>query len=301
MLYGLDIGGTKIELAVFNQQQQLITSTRIPTPTESYNTFLSCIEQLVNNMDNELSVQGKVGIGIPGFIHPGTGLAQCANVPCTNGKPLQADLEKILKRPVKIENDANCFALSEAIGGAGDDSGTVLGLILGTGFGGGIVMEKKLHDGENNLAGEVGHTPLPWRVFQLAGDDFPIVQCGCGMHGCLDSYLSGRGLELIYQHFSKQPLKGKEIVDLYRSSDATAKKAIDVYCELLASSLGSLINTLDPGSIVLGGGLSNFSELYQLLPPLLPKYALNNGQLPDIKKAVFGDSGGVRGAAMLNI
>ncbi|MRI32331.1 N-acetylglucosamine kinase [Endozoicomonas sp. OPT23] len=301
MLYGLDIGGTKIELAVFNEQQQAITSKRIPTPTDSYDTFLSSIQQLISDMDAELSVKGKVGIGIPGFINPSTGLVQCANVPCTNGKPLQADLERVLERPIKIENDANCFALSEAVGGAGDNAGTVLGLILGTGFGGGIVMDKKLHDGENNLAGEVGHTPLPWRVFQLTGDDFPIVQCGCGMHGCLDSYLSGRGLELIYQYYSKETRKGKGIVELYRNNDTVAKKSVDTYCELLASSLGALTNTLDPGAIVFGGGLSNFSELYELVPPLLKKYALSNGKLPEIKKAVFGDSGGVRGAAMLNI
>ncbi len=301
MLYGLDIGGTKIELAVFDEHQQSITSKRIPTPTDSYDAFLGSISQLITDMDKELSTHGKVGMGIPGFINPNSSLAQCANVPCTNGKPLQTDLEKILERPVKIENDANCFALSEAIGGAGDDVGTVLGLILGTGFGGGIVIDKKLHGGENNLAGEVGHTPLPWRVFQLASDDFPIVQCGCGMHGCLDTYLSGRGLELIYQYYSKQTLKGKDIVALYRNGGETANKAVQIYCELLASSLGSLINTLDPGTIVLGGGLSNFSELYELVPPLLSKYALNNGQLPAIKKAVFGDSGGVRGAAMLNL
>ncbi|WP_062270085.1 N-acetylglucosamine kinase [Endozoicomonas arenosclerae] len=300
MLYGLDIGGTKMELAVFDHEHNKLASKRVPTPTDSYDAFENAIKELVLETDRELNTRGSVGLGIPGFINPDTGKAQCANVPCANNQNLQVDLELILDRPIKIENDANCFALSEAIGGAGDGFSTVFGVILGTGCGGGLYINGKLHNGRNNLAGEWGHTPLPYHVFKLAGDDFPIVQCGCGMQGCLDNYLSGRGLELAYKHVAGEALPGKDIVQLFRRHDTQAERAVEIYCELLASGLGAMINILDPGVIVLGGGLSNFDELYELVPPLLEKYTLNIGQLPEIRKAEFGDAGGVRGAAMLN-
>ncbi|MGI9282244.1 MAG: N-acetylglucosamine kinase [Endozoicomonas sp.] len=300
MLYGLDIGGTKMELAVFDHEHNKLASKRVPTPTDSYDAFKNAIRELVLETDRELNTRGSVGIGIPGFINPDTGKAQCANVPCANNQNLKVDLELILDRPIKIENDANCFALSEALGGAGDGISTVFGVILGTGCGGGLYINGKLHNGRNNLAGEWGHTPLPYHVFKLAGDDFPIVQCGCGMQGCLDNYLSGRGLELAYKHVAGEALPGKDIVQLFRRHDTQAERAVEIYCELLASGLGAMINILDPGAIVLGGGLSNFDELYELVPPLLEKYTLNIGQLPEIHKAKFGDAGGVRGAAMLN-
>lgn len=300
MLYGLDIGGTKMELAVFDHEQNKLTSKRIPTPTNSYDAFKNAIRDLVQETDKEFNTKGTIGIGIPGFIDPDTQTACCANVPCTNNKPLQKDLEEVLERPVKIENDANCFTLSEAMGGAGNDFSTVFGVILGTGCGGGLYLDGKLYSGRNNLAGEWGHTPLPYHVFKLAGDDFPIVQCGCGLTGCIDNYLSGRGLELMYKHLSGTALPGKEIISLYRSEDSIAQQALNNYCELVASGLGAMINILDPGVIVLGGGLSNVDELYELIPPLLNKYALGVGKMPEIRKAEFGDSGGVRGAAMLN-
>ncbi len=299
MLYGLDIGGTKIELTAFEGNNSLFTK-RMPTPTESYTEFKAAIKQLVTETDQELNSRGTIGIGIPGFIEPDTGKARCANVPCTNDKLLQCDLELTLDRPVKIENDANCFTLSEAKGGAADGFNSVFGVILGTGCGGGFYFNNKLYTGRNNLAGEWGHTPLPYRVFEIAGENFPIVKCGCGLKGCHDNYLSGRGLELIYKYLTDESKKGKEIVQAYRRHDPDAAKTVEIYCELLASGLGGMINTFDPGVIVLGGGLSNFDELYELIPPLLEKYTLKAGKLPEIRKAVFGDSGGVRGAAMLN-
>lgn len=299
MFYGLDIGGTKIELTAFEDNTSLFTK-RVPTPTESYTEFKAAIKELVMETDQKLNSRGTIGIGIPGFIAPDTGKAQCANVPCTNDKPLQCDLELILDRPIKIENDANCFTLSEARGGAAEGFSSVFGVILGTGCGGGFYLNNSLYTGSNNLAGEWGHTPLPYHVFELAGPSFPIVPCGCGLRGCIDNYLSGRGLELIYKYLTDDVKCGKDIVQAYRRHDQGAAKTVEIYCELLASSLGSMINTFDPGVIVLGGGLSNFEELYELIPPLLKKYTLKTSALPEIRKAVFGDSGGVRGAAMLN-
>lgn len=299
MLYGLDIGGTKTELCAFDNNQ-CVFSKRVSTPTDSYTAFQATIKQLVTEADTTLSYKGTIGIGIPGYIEPLSGRARCSNVPCTNGKPLHDDLERILKRPVKIENDANCFVLSEAIGGAGDGLDSVFGVILGTGCGGGLFLNGKLYTGHNNLAGEWGHTPLPYSVFEIASKDLPIVQCGCGLYGCLDNYLSGRGATLIYHHLTGSMKEGKSIVQAYRQHQTHAVQTVKIYCELLASGLASMVNTLDPSMIVLGGGLSNFDELYTLLPPLIKKYTLKTGKLPDIRKAVYGDSSGVRGAAMLH-
>ena len=301
MLYGLDIGGTKMELAVFDNDQNKVSSKRVTTPTDCYRSFKDAIKELVLETDKEFNTHGSLGVGIPGFLNPATGKAHCANIPCANDQPLKSDLELILDRCVKIENDANCFALSEAIGGAGHESKAVLGVILGTGVGGGIVLNKKLHTGHNNLAGELGHTPLPYHLYQLVTDDFPIVNCGCGMKGCVDNYLSGRGLETIYKYCSDTKLPAKEIVQLYRRQEDHAEKAVQIFNELLASHLGALINIIDPGVIVLGGGLSNFDEIYEHIPSLLSKYTLGNSELPELRKACFGDSGGVRGAAMLNL
>lgn len=300
MLYGLDIGGTKIELAAYNDRHEKVFSKRIPTPTDSYDNFRQAICSLVTDTDQQLNTHGCVGIGIPGFIEPDTAKAIIANIPCANGQHLQTDLEVALNRLVKIENDANCFTLSEALGGAGSGFDTVFGVILGTGCGGGLYLQEKIYTGRNNLAGEWGHTPLPFQTFELGGANFPIVDCGCGLRGCLDNYLSGRGLEIIYKHIAKQTCNGKEIVQLYRQNDAHAKNAVTLYAELLACGLGSITNVLDPGVIVLGGGLSNFDELYDIVPSLMKKYTLSIGELPEIRKALFGDAGGARGAAMLN-
>ena len=300
MLYGLDIGGTKVELSVFDHRQKKITSKRVSTPTESYDEFKKAIKELVLSTDAELNTRGCIGIGIPGFIDPDTSRATFANIACANGKYLQSDLEFILDRPVKIENDANCFTLSETLGGAADGFQSVFGVIIGTGCGGGLYLNSKLYQGRNSLAGEWGHTPLPVHVFELAGTSFPIVSCGCGLQGCLDNYLSGRGMELIHKHFTGTTIDAREIVQLYRHNDEEAERAVQTFCELLACGLGSMINILDPGVIVVGGGLSNFDEIYELVPPLLKKYTMTISKLPEIRKAAFGDSGGARGAALLN-
>lgn len=299
MLFGLDIGGTKIELSAFDDTTCVFTR-RIPTPTESYTAFKDNIKEIIMDADREAGCRGSVGVGVPGFIESSSGKASCCNIPCANGQVLQRDLELVLERPVKVENDANCFTLSEVTGGAANGFKSVFGVILGTGCGGGLYLDGKLYTGRNNRAGEWGHTPLPYSVFKLAGNDFPIITCGCGLKGCLDNYLSGRGLELIYTYKAGDVKKGVDIIQAYRECDYHAVGAVEIYCELLASGLGGMVNTIDPEVIILGGGVSNFDELYELLPPLLSRYTLKTGQLPKIKKAVFGDSGGTRGAAMLN-
>ena len=300
MLYGLDIGGTKMELVAYDHKHEKAYSKRIDTPADSYETFKSTIHSLVTETDNRFDTRGCIGIGIPGLIEPDSSKALVANIPEANGKNLQADLEFILDRPVKIENDANCFTLSEAIGGAGEGFDSVFGVILGTGCGGGLYLKNKLYAGKNNLAGEWGHTPLPFHAMELGGVDFPILDCGCGLRGCLDNYLSGRGLENIYQHYAGEKRTGKEIVQLYRHHDDHAEHTVNIFSELLACGLGSMTNVLDPGVIVLGGGLSNFDDLYDIVPPLMKKYTLKIGRLPEVRKACFGDAGGARGAAMLN-
>ena len=299
MLYGLDIGGTKIELAAFHNNHQILTR-RVATPTHCYHAFKSTIQTLVFETDTELKTRGTVGIGLPGIIDPISLKSYCANIPCANNQNLIADLEFVLDRPVRIENDANCFILSESHGGSAAGFNTALGIILGTGCGGGLYINGKLHKGRNNTAGEWGHVPLPYNIYDIGGKDFPIIECGCGRKGCLDSYLSARGLELLHQHYFDTQLTAKDIINTYQQQNNEAIKTVHVYCELLACSLASLVNTMDPDIVVVGGGLSNFDNLYQLLPDLLDKYTLPLNRLPEIRKAIYGDSSGVRGAALLN-
>lgn len=299
MLYGLDIGGTKIELSAFDQGDHVLTE-RIATPTHCYHSFKNSIRTLVNDADKILKTRGSVGIGIPGVINPNSLKAFCANIPCTHNRDLVADLEFTLDRPISIENDANCFTLSEALGGAGNNFETVLGIILGTGCGGGFYARGSLLKGCNNMVGEWGHCPLPYNIFDIAGSDFPIEECGCGRMGCLESYLSARGMENLHKHYCSENLRASDIVTAFQQKDAKAIKTVEVYCELLASSLASLIKILDPHVIVLGGGLSNFDDLYRLLPKYLNKYCLPQTGIPKIRKAIYGDTSGVRGAALLN-
>ncbi|PJE78366.1 N-acetyl-D-glucosamine kinase [invertebrate metagenome] len=299
MLYGLDIGGTKIEFVAYDKQKKCL-SQQVRTPTNDYDVFKETLSQLITSADKQFNEPGTIGIGLPGFVDPDTDLVYCANVPCLNNRSLAKDLGQYLRRPVKIENDANCFVLSEATGGSASNYRSAFGIILGTGCGGGFMIDGQLHQGSRCLAGEWGHTPLPFHVYQIAGQDFPIIPCSCGLKGCLDNYLSGRGLATIYNYYSHHHLTGKEVISAYYQKDSAAIKSIDVYCELLACSLSTVINTVDPDIIVVGGGLSNFSELYQRIPPLLEKYTIKSGHIPDFSPASFGSEGGARGAAMLN-
>lgn len=300
MLYGFDIGGTKIELAVFNEKLELQYSERVDTPKESYEQWLDTIVNLVNKADEKFGVKGTVGLGIPGFVNHETGIAEITNIRVADNKPILKDLSERLEREVRAENDANCFALSEAWDKENQHHPSVLGLILGTGFGGGLVFNGKIHSGKTGMAGELGHLQLNYHALKLLGwDKAPIYDCGCGNRACLDTYLSGRGFEMLYRDLNGESLTAKEIIQRFYAGDKSAVKFVDLFIELCAISIGNIITAVDPHLIVLGGGLSNFDYLYEALPKALPAHLMRSAKVPDIKKAKYGDSGGVRGAAAL--
>lgn len=297
--YGLDIGGTKIELAVFDRELNQLYSERVNTPTQDYQQWLQSIATLVKHADERFNIQGKVGLGLPGFVNHESNLAITPNIPAANGKPILSDLSQLLDREVRAENDANCFALSESWAPENREYSHVLGLILGTGFGGGLVFNGKIHSGSLGMAGEVGHMQLNYHALTILGDNPPIFNCGCGNKACLDSYISGRGFELLYQHFYNNKLTAKTIIEHFYAQDKSAVEFVKRFIELAAASISNIITILDPDIIVLGGGLSNFTHLYDALPKALPKYLLGNAKIPLLKQAKYGDSGGVRGAAAL--
>ena len=300
MLYGLDIGGTKIELAVFNSQLEKQYSERVETPKTSYDDWLNAIFNLVKKADEKFGCKGSVGLGIPGFVNQSTGIAEITNIRVADNKPILRDLSALLEREVRAENDANCFALSEAWDAENTQYPSVLGLILGTGFGGGFVLNGKIHSGQTGMAGELGHLQLNYHALKLLGwDNAPIYQCGCGNIACLDTYLSGRGFEMLYRDLKGESLSAKDIIQCFYAGDKSAVDFVGVFIELAAISIGNIITAFDPHLIVLGGGLSNFDYLYEALPKALPAHLMRTAKVPVIKKAKYGDSGGVRGAAAL--
>ena len=300
MLYGLDIGGTKIELAVFNSQLEKQYSERVETPKTSYEDWLNAIVNSVKKADEKFGCKGSVGLGIPGFVNQSSGIAEITNIRVADNKPILRDLSALLGREVRAENDANCFALSEAWDAENAQYPSVLGLILGTGFGGGFVINGKIHSGQTGMAGELGHLQLNYHALKLLGwDNAPIYQCGCGNIACLDTYLSGRGFEMLYRDLKGESLSAKDIIQRFYSEDKSAVDFVGVFIELAAISIGNIITAFDPHLIVLGGGLSNFDYLYEALPKALPAHLMRTAKVPVIKKAKYGDSGGVRGAAAL--
>ena len=300
MLYGLDIGGTKIELAVFNSQLEKQYSERVETPKTSYEDWLNAIFNLVKKADEKFGCKGSVGLGIPGFVNQSSGIAEITNIRVADNKPILRDLSALLGREVRAENDANCFALSEAWDAENTQYPSVLGLILGTGFGAGFVLNGKIHSGQTGMAGELGHLQLNYHALKLLGwDNAPIYQCGCGNIACLDTYLSGRGFEMLYRDLKGESLSAKDIIQRFYSEDKSAVDFVGVFIELAAISIGNIITAFDPHLIVLGGGLSNFDYLYEALPKALPAHLMRTAKVPVIKKAKYGDSGGVRGAAAL--
>ncbi|MBN6069139.1 N-acetylglucosamine kinase [Aggregatibacter actinomycetemcomitans] len=300
MLYGLDIGGTKIELAVFNSQLEKQYRERVETPKTSYEDWLNTIADLVKKADEKFGGKGSVGLGIPGFVNQTTGIAEITNIRVADNKPILCDLSAILEREVRAENDANCFALSEAWDAENAEYPSVLGLILGTGFGGGFVLNGKIHSGQTGMAGELGHLQLNYHALKLLGwDKAPIYDCGCGNKACLDTYLSGRGFEMLYRDLKGEALSAKEIIQRFYAGDKSAVDFVGVFVELAAISIGNIITAFDPHLIVLGGGLSNFDYLYGALSKALPPHLMRSAKVPVIKKAKYGDSGGVRGAAAL--
>ncbi|MEZ9232729.1 N-acetylglucosamine kinase [Vibrio amylolyticus] len=301
MYYGFDMGGTKIEFGAFDQNLERVATERVPTPTEDYSLLVKTIADLVKKYDQQFNCEGKIGLGFPGMEDADDGTVLTVNVPAAKGQPLRVDLEKTLGRSVKVENDANCFALSEAWDEELKDEQSVMGLILGTGFGGGLIYDGKVFGGRNNVAGEIGHTRLPIDAWFHLGENAPLLDCGCGKKGCLDNYLSGRGFELLYEHYYGEKKKAVEIIKANESGDANAVEHVDRFMELLAICFANIFSANDPHVVALGGGLSNFDLIYEEMPKRVPKYLLSVAKCPKIIKAKHGDSGGVRGAAFLNI
>ncbi|MCG3145951.1 MAG: Fructokinase [Gammaproteobacteria bacterium] len=295
MRIGVDLGGTKIELIALEDDGRLLTRTRVDTPREGYRAVLEAIVALVHAAESELQRRGTIGIGMPGVISPATGLVKNANSVCLNGQPFDRDIAAALQREVRVANDANCFALSEATDGAGAGVEVVFGAILGTGVGGGVVVRGGLLTGPNAIAGEWGHNPLPWPNSQ----ELPGPQCYCGKRGCIETFCSGPGLVRDLAANAQPTLTAREVVAAAEQGGALADQAVQRYEERLAKSLASVVNVIDPHVIVLGGGLSNVRRLYHTLPRLIPKYAFSDRICTPIVPARYGDASGVRGAAWL--
>jgi fructokinase len=279
---GIDLGGTKIEALALDSAGREAFRKRIPTPRGDYGATISAVQSLVREIG-----EGSVGIGIPGAESRATGLIKNANSTWLIGKPLAKDLEAALSRPVRLENDANCFALSEAVDGAAKGASVVFGVILGTGVGGGIVVDGKVIRGANAIAGEWGHNALP----QPGGQDLPLRPCYCGRAGCIETYLSGPGLSRDHEQVTGERLAPEQAV--------LHEKTMARYEERLARALAAVINVLDPDVIVLGGGMSNVARLYTQVPRLWGRHVFSDRVATRLVPPVHGDSSGVRGAAWL--
>ena len=292
MRIGIDLGGTKIEAICLAADGQEIARQRMASPQGDYQATIQAIVDLVGQIEQSEHPEASIGMGIPGTISPASGLVKNANSTWLIGKPLHEDLSAALGRPVKLANDANCFALSESVDGAGKDASIVFGVILGTGVGGGVVIKGDIISGPNSIAGEWGHNPLPW----MAEDERPGAACYCGKTGCIETFLNGAGLSNDYGSKSKT---AEEIAALADQGDDAATLAISLYAERLARALASVINVIDPDIIILGGGLSNIEKLYELVPSLWQKWAFSDELSTRLVKNQHGDSSGVRGAAWL--
>lgn len=295
MRIGIDLGGTKTELIALDESGNELHRERVPTPSQSYDEIVRTLAGLVERAESKLRQKGTVGIGVPGAISPATGLIKNANTVCLIGQPLDRDLEKILLRPVRIANDANCFTLSEATDGAAAGAAVVFGVIIGTGTGGGIVVHGHLLTGPNSIAGEWGHNPLPWPDAQ----EWPGPLCYCGKRGCIETFLSGPGLRRDHFEVTGEDLPAQEIVSLAEEENAAAEASLRRYENRMARGLASVINVLDPDVIVLGGGVSNVQRLYENVPRLWQEFAFSDRVDTRLVQAKFGDSSGVRGAAWL--
>ena len=295
MQIGIDLGGTKTEAIALATDSVVTARRRVPTPRE-YDGTLDALVRLVGELESETGRSGTVGVGIPGVVTRGTGLVKNANSTWLNGRPLQADLESRLARPVRVANDANCFALSEASDGAGRGHDTVFGVILGTGVGGGIAIGRRIHDGPNQIAGEWGHNPLPW----MTDEERAFAQeCYCGKTGCIETFLSGPGFERDYVRRSGPSRSSRDIVRAAAGGDADAIEALRRYKDRLARALAGVINILDPDIVVLGGGMSNLPELAPSVSTLLPRHVFSDTVQTVVAPNLHGDSSGVRGAAWL--
>lgn len=290
---GIDLGGTKIEGIALDDRDHELVRRRIATPAGDYEAIVRAVAELARSLEEATGSQGTVGIGHPGAISPATGLVKNANSVVLNGRPLDEDLSAALGRPVRLANDADCFALSEATDGAAVGADVVFAVILGTGVGGGIVVHGALLSGPNGIAGEWGHNPLPWP----RADELPGPACYCGLHGCVETYLSGPAMERDYSE--GRELSSREIVRRAEAGGDRAIAVMDRYVDRLARSLAVVINIVDPNVVVLGGGMSNIDVLYERIPQMWDRYVFSDRVDTRLVKALHGDSSGVRGAARL--
>ncbi|RWR00622.1 fructokinase [[Pantoea] beijingensis] len=298
MRIGIDLGGTKTEVIALSSEGLELFRHRIATPRDDYRKTLEAIAGLIRLAEEKTGQQGSIGLGIPGTLSPFTRKVKNANSTWLNGQPLDKDLAALLQREVRVANDANCLAVSEAVDGAAAGKSTVFAVIIGTGCGAGIALNGRSHIGGNGNAGEWGHNPLPW----MDEDELRFrqdVPCYCGKSGCIEAFISGTGFATDYQRLSGAARQGAEIVKLLEQQDALAELTMSRYELRLAKSLAHIVNILDPDIIVLGGGMSNVGRLYQTVPQLIKNWVFGGECETPIVQAKHGDSSGVRGAAWL--
>jgi fructokinase len=292
---GIDLGGTKIEAIALDDTGATLARRRLDTPRDDYPGTLRAIAALVAAMESETGARGSVGVGTPGSLSPFTGRMRNANSTWLNDRPLDRDLATALGRAVRLANDADCFALSEATDGAAAGARSVFGVIIGTGTGAGVVIHGRLLAGPNAIAGEWGHNPLPWPE----PAELPGPKCYCGKRGCIETFASGPGLAADFARVGGRDLTVVEIAAAAEAGDPEAKAALARHADRLARGLASVVNVLDPEVIVLGGGLSNLAHLYEVIPPLLGRWLFSDGVATRLVPPLHGDSSGVRGAAWL--
>jgi fructokinase len=295
IMVGVDFGGTKIEAAALDEAGTPIVRKRLPTPGD-YDSALHAVQELVRAIETQTANVDRVGVGAPGSISPKTGLLRNSNTIYLNGKPFAQDLERALGKRIRLSNDANCLALSEAVDGAAAGAHSVFAVIIGTGCGGGLVVDGKLIHGANGIAGEWGHNPLPWpSVDEVKGAP----RCWCGQIGCQELWISGTGLQRDFFEAAGVRATGEEIIAASRRGESFAVAAFERYVDRLGRSLAAVVNLFDPHVIVLGGGMANVDELYDRLPSLIKRHVFSDACTTRILQARWGDSSGVRGAARL--
>ena len=292
---GIDLGGTKIEAIALDSRGSVLLRHRIATPANDADATISAIRDLVLEVEARLGGRGTVGVGTPGSLSPVSGLLRNANSICLNGLPLDKLIAAALDREVRIANDANCFALSEAADGAAAGAPTVFGVILGTGVGGGVVIDGKLLNGRHGIGGEWGHNPLPWPL----DAERPGPLCFCGRHGCIERFVSGPGMADDHLAITGETWTAQEIASRAAGGDGPAQATLDRYIDRLARGLAHVMNLIDPDVIVLGGGLSNLALLYDAVPARWGRYVFSDVVATRLVPPVHGDSSGVRGAAWL--
>ncbi len=295
MRIGIDLGGTKIEGIALSESGEELFRHRISTPQDDYRGTLQRIADLINDIESSVAETGSVGVCTPGALSPTTGLMRNSNSVCMNGKHVLDDLQDLLQRDIRIANDANCFALSEAVDGAGKDAAVVFGVIIGTGTGAGIVIDKKVLLGANAIAGEWGHNPLPWpKDIELPG-----AQCYCGKSGCIETWLSGPGIVRDHELHNNEFIDAETLDNRARFGDEEADETLRRYEDRMARSLAHVINIVDPDVIVLGGGMGNIKRLYKNVPERWGGYVFSDVVITKLVAPLHGDSSGVRGAAWL--